>query len=82
MWRFAASAAQEGLQVGLALVDPLLELGIVHQGLMCQVPHLLGELLQFVLGFLVGLGSFGVLLLRWLSFDILFIRQGQGRLVG
>ena len=59
---------QEGLQVDLELVDPLLELGLVHQGLMCQVPHLLGELLQFALGILVGLGRFGVLLLLlWLS---------------
>ena len=74
---------QEGLQVDLALVDPLLELGIVHQGLMCQVPHLLGELLQFALGIIVGLGRFGVLLLLllWLSFDLHFILQGQGRLV-
>ena len=73
---------QEGLQVHLALVDPLLELGIVHQGLMCQVPRLLGELLQFALGILVSLGSFDVLLLLlWLSFDLLFIIQGQGRLV-
>ena len=58
---------QEGLQVDLALVDPLLELGLVHQGLMCQVTHLLGELLQLALGIIVGLGSFGVSLLLWLS---------------
>ena len=58
---------QEGLQVDLALVDPLLELGIVHQGLMCQVPHLLGEVLQLALGILVGLGSLGVLLLPLLA---------------
>ena len=73
---------QEGLQVYIALVDPLLELGLVHQGLMCKVPHLLGELLQLALGIIVGLGSFGVLLLLlWLYFDLLFILQGQRRLV-
>ncbi len=71
-----------GLQVELALVDPLLELGIVHQGLMRQVPHLLGEFIQLALGILVGLGSLGVLLLLlWLSFDLLFIFPVQGRLV-
>ena len=70
---------QEGLQVDLALVDPLLELGLVHQGLMCQVPHLLGELLQLALGILLGLGTFGVLLLLWLYFDLLFHPPGPGK---
>ena len=66
------------MQVDLALVDPLLELGIGHQGLMCQVPHMLGELLQLALGILLGLGSFGVLLLLWLYFD-LFHSPGTGK---